>query len=126
MAAPSNYRALAARAGIPFVEFACANGVGWSLDLTFEEEDLTAADIAVELRALPDLRVAATGMDVGEPALEGGDTIVLATIDGEDAEALGLAAEIGREIDLWGRVVVTPDGGEPMVWVYFKLTRLGS
>jgi len=126
MAAPSNYAALAARAGIPFAEYAMGNGVGWTLALKFTGEDFTAATITVDLRPEPDLRVSATDMTMGDATLVGEDTLIDATLDDAGVSALGLAAEIGREIALWGRVLVTPDGGDPEIWAYFRATRLGS
>lgn len=126
MAAPSNYAALAAIAGVPFVEFVAPNEIPWSLSLRFKDEDFTAATIAVDLRTLPDIQLAAVDLTVAAPALDGADTVTDATLTAAAVEALGLPAEIGREIEYWGRVHVTPSGGDPQLWMLFKLTRLGS
>lgn len=126
MAAPPNYRALLALAGVPYFEAATPNGQPWQLFLRFQNIDYTGAAIAVDLRSVPDLALSGVALTVGTKTLDGADTLCTATLSKVQNEAYGSAADIGREIELYGRVIVTPAGLDPRLWAGFKLTRLGS
>lgn len=86
--------------------------IPFSHTLTFQDEDLTAAAFAGEVKAEPGQTSAAlASMTFGTPTLSSGDTIVVATIAQATINALPENTDKTEPIELAYDIYVTPSGG---------------
>lgn len=84
----------------------------FSHTLVFQDEDLTAASFAGEIKAQPGQTSAAlASMSFGTPALADGNTTVVATIAQSTINALPEKTENADPIELAYDIYVTPSGG---------------